>query len=48
MVNTVGLRKAAVLETLAKAAGVGFNATFLTGTSRTAGPNCFWPTVSSV
>ena len=47
MVNTVGLRKAAVLETLAKAAGVEFKPMILNGSSMVAGAklllgHCQW------
>ena len=39
MVNTVGLRKADVLETMAKAAGVEFKPMILNGSSMSPVPN---------
>ena len=48
MVNTVGFRKAAVLETLAKAAGVEFKPMILNGSSMSPVPNCFWAIVNGV
>ena len=43
MVNTVGLRKAAVLETLAKAAGVEFKPMILNGSSMSPCQTAFGP-----
>lgn len=48
MVNTVGLRKAAILEMLGKAAGAEFKPMILNGSALSPVPNCFWAIVNGV
>ena len=48
MVNTVVLRKAAILEMLEKAAVVEFKPMILNETSMLPVPNCFWAIINGV